>query len=163
VKISANLFGCAAARDRRTCDNRLNIRTDVLEDAILELPKTRLMAPEPFKAFCEELHREVNRLRIEESSTVDAQRSALERIARRTRKLVDLIVNEDAPPQAPIVELRALKAKQIELENALASAHAQAPLIHPAMAEVYRKQVASLHDALGDPGTRDEAFEIIRC
>jgi hypothetical protein len=47
-------------------------------------------------------------------------------------------------------ELRALEAKQTELENALASAQAPAPLIHPAMAEVYRKQVASLHYALGD-------------
>src|SRR6266446_2325046 len=44
VKISANLFGCAAARDRGTCANRLNIRTDVLEASILDLLKTRLMA-----------------------------------------------------------------------------------------------------------------------
>ena len=162
VKISANLFGCAGARDRGTCDNRLNIRTEALENTILDLLKTRLMEPQLFKAFCEEFHREVNRLRIEESSTVDAQRSALDKLTRRTRKLVDLIINEDAPPQALIAELRVLEAKQVELEDALASAHAPAPLIHPALAEVYRQHVASLHEALHDPDSRHEAFEIIR-
>ncbi len=55
-----------------------------------------------------------------------------------------------------------MEAKQAALENALASAQAPAPLIHPALAEVYRKQVASLHDALRDPDSRDEAFEIVR-
>ena len=52
------------------------------------------------------------------------------------------------------------EAKQAELENAIASAQAPAPLIHPALAEVYRKQVVSLHDALRNPNSRDEAFEI---
>jgi hypothetical protein len=59
-------------------------------------------------------------------------------------------------------ELRALEAKQIELEKTLASAQAPAPLIHPALAEVYRQHVAALQDALRDPDSRDEAFEIIR-
>src|SRR4029077_8898570 len=61
VKISANLFGCAGVRDRGTCDNRLNIRTEALENTILDLLKTRLMEPQLFKAFCEEFHREVSR------------------------------------------------------------------------------------------------------
>ena len=46
VKISQNLFGCAAARNKGTCDNRLNgIRIDALEAAILDGLKHRLMAP----------------------------------------------------------------------------------------------------------------------
>ena len=55
-----------------------------------------------------------------------------------------------------------MEAKQIELEKTLASAQAPAPLIHPALAEVYRQHVAALQDALRDPDSRDEAFEIIR-
>ena len=35
-------------------------------------------------------------------------------------------------------------------------------LIHPALAEIYRQKVAAMHEALRDPGTRDEAFGIIR-
>src|SRR5260221_2250769 len=66
VKISANLFGCAAARDRGTCANRLNIRTETLENTILDLLKTRRMGPQRFKPFCQELHPEDNRLPIRE-------------------------------------------------------------------------------------------------
>jgi hypothetical protein len=33
---------------------------------------------------------------------------------------------------------------------------------HPALADIYRRHVASLNDALRNPDTRDEAFEIIR-
>jgi hypothetical protein len=69
---------------------------------------------------------------------------------------------DDAPVQAMKAELRTLEAKQAELENILASAQPPAPLIHPALAEVYRRHVATLNDALRDPNSRDEAFEIIR-
>jgi site-specific DNA recombinase len=60
VKISANLLGCAAARNRGTCENRLNIRLDTLEEIILGGLRHRLMAPDLFKAFCEEFHRELS-------------------------------------------------------------------------------------------------------
>ena len=46
TKISANLFGCAAARNKGTCDNRLNIRTDALEDIVCVGLKQRLMDPD---------------------------------------------------------------------------------------------------------------------
>jgi hypothetical protein len=35
-------------------------------------------------------------------------------------------------------------------------------LIHPNLAEAYRQQVEQLHQALHNPATRDEAFELIR-
>src|SRR5215468_3413877 len=71
VKISAHLFGCAAARNRGTCGNRLNIRLDVLEAAILDGLRRHLLQPDLFKVFCEEFHREVNRLRIAESTALE--------------------------------------------------------------------------------------------
>src|SRR6185437_2692580 len=79
VKISANLFGCAAARNRGTCDNRLNIRRDRLETTILDGLRNRLMAPDLFKAFCEEFHRELNRLRIEANAGLEVKRQDLDR------------------------------------------------------------------------------------
>jgi len=35
-------------------------------------------------------------------------------------------------------------------------------MIHPNLAEVYRQRVERLHEALHDPATRGEAFELIR-
>ena len=162
VKISQNLFGCAAARNKGTCDNRLNIRIDALEAAILDRLKHRLMAPDLFKAFCEEFHREVNRLRMDEAATIEARRTELARIERRVARLVELIMDDDAPVRALKDELRALERRQSELSEGLAQASPPPPLIHPNLAEVYRRKVEALHEALGEPTTKDEAFDLVR-
>ena len=162
VKISKNLFGCAAARDRGTCDNRLNIRIEVLEHTILGSLKERLMAPELFKEFCAEFHRELNRQRSEKNAEFEAQRTELAHIERRTRRLVELITEDDAPVKALKAELRTLEARQAKLERVLAVSAAPEPLIHPNLAEIYRQKVAALHEALADPTSRDEAFDTIR-
>jgi site-specific DNA recombinase len=162
VQISAKLFGCAAARNRGTCSNRLNIRLDALEAMILDGLRNQLMAPEPFKAFCEEFHREVNRLRVGENAARDARRSELDRIERRIRRIVELITEDDMPVRALKEELVSLESRQLTLQRELSARDAPAPLIHPNLAEVYRQRVERLHDALQEPATRDEAFELVR-
>jgi site-specific DNA recombinase len=120
------------------------------------------MPPDLFKEFCQAFHAEVNRLRHEEIATVEAGKTELSRLDRRVRKLVDLITEDDAPVKALKDELRLLEARQTELGKALALARAPVPLIHPNLAEVYRQKVAALHEVLRDPGSRDEAFNVIR-
>ena len=162
VKIGATLFGCAAARNRGTCDNRLNIRLDALEAMILDGLRSHLMAPELFKALCEKFHREVNRVRIYGNAAAEAKRIDLDRIERRNRRIVELITDDDAPVRALKQELVDLQARQLALQRELGSIDAPMPLIHPNLAEVYRQRVAQLHDALQNPATRDEAFTLIR-
>ena len=41
-------------------------------------------------------------------------------------------------------------------------APATAPRLHPNLAEIYRKKVGGLQEALSDPETRPEAIEILR-
>jgi len=62
--ISTNLLGCSTARSKGTCDNRINIRREKLEEAVLHGLLTYLMEPELFKEFCAEFTREVNRRRM---------------------------------------------------------------------------------------------------
>jgi len=162
VKISQNLFGCAAARNKGTCENRLNIRIDVLEAEILDGLRHRLMAPDLFKEFCQEFHREINRLRSTECAVAESRKAELAQVERRVRKLVELITDDDAPVRALKNELNALECRQVELQQSLATMSAPAPMIHPNLAEVYRQRVASLQDALHAPSSRDEAFDAIR-
>ena len=93
VQISKTHLGCATARNKGTCHNRLGIGREALEQTILNGLKQHLMDPELFKEFCAEFIREVNRLRQGQA----AQRSALEveltRVARRVRKIVDAIAD----------------------------------------------------------------------
>ena len=58
------------------------------------------MEPELFKVFCEEFHREVNRLRIDENAAAAMQRAELDHLERRIRRIVELITDEDAPVRA---------------------------------------------------------------
>src|SRR5262245_62375743 len=91
VQISKTHLGCATARNKGTCNNRLGIGREALECTILDALKQHLMHPELFKEFCAEFIKEVNRMRKGQ----DGQRSALEaelaRIARRVHKIVDAI------------------------------------------------------------------------
>jgi site-specific DNA recombinase len=48
------------------------------------------------------------------------------------------------------------------LESEIDGAPAAAPRLHPNLAELYRKKVANLQDALADSGTQMEALEILR-
>lgn len=70
--ISKDLLGCATSRNKGTCDNRLNIRRNLLEASVLNGLRQHLMEPALFKEFCDEFTREVNRLRMEASASLDA-------------------------------------------------------------------------------------------
>jgi DNA invertase Pin-like site-specific DNA recombinase len=126
VKISANLFGCAAARNRGTCGNRLNIRVEALEGMILDGLRTRLMEPELFKVFCDEFHREVNRLRSDENGASATKRAELDHVDRRIRRIVELITDDEAPVRALKQELITLEARQLAVQQQLAAIGAPA-------------------------------------
>ncbi|MEJ5899732.1 recombinase family protein [Ochrobactrum teleogrylli] len=75
--ISATLIGCSTARNKGTCDNRVNIRRDELESRVLDALRNRILDPEVFAEFCDAYTQEMNRLRMEAArpSTQPWQRS----------------------------------------------------------------------------------------
>ena len=86
--ISRDLVGCAAARNKGTCDNRLDVRRDRLEQRVLEALKTKLMEPALFRISCDEFTREVSRIRMDESTQTNSMRRESARIERDLEKLV---------------------------------------------------------------------------
>jgi len=162
VKATATMFGCAAARDRGTCDNHRHIRIDDLENTVLKGLGQRLLEPTLFKVFCEEFYRELNKARMEGGAALQAQARELEKIGRRIRKIVEIITDDDAPVKSLKEELRELEVRQEQIESTLATAKSPEPLIHPNLAEVYRRKVEALRTAIADPASRDEAFDLIR-
>jgi len=161
TKINANLFGCATARNKGTCNNRLNIRRDAVEKIVLDGLKHRLMDPELFKVFVEEFAAEFNRLRAAEGNQIVQARSELSAIERRLEKIVEAIT-EGVPARTLKDELLRLEARQDQLREQLARPEPDRTLIHPALAEIYRRKVAAVQEALEDEATRDEATELIR-
>jgi len=161
VKISANLFGCATARNKATCDNRLNIRREVLETIILDGLKTRLMDPGLFELFAEEFIAECNHVVQARSAEADQAKAQLARIEGQIDRLVDAIAG-GADAQSLNARLKEFEVQQAVLQTKLASSPEQEPLLHPNLASLYRDKIEALADALQASDSRAEAFEIIR-
>ena len=89
--ISGTLLGCATARNKSTCANRLNIRRDTLEATVLDGLRGQMMEPALFKEFCDEFTREVNRLRMVGSASLEAKRAELPKIVRQIRGIIEAI------------------------------------------------------------------------
>ena len=161
TKISQNLFGCATARNKGTCNNRLNIRTESVEEIILDGLKDHLMDPELFKEFATEFVAEANRIRMEETAGTDAARQELTQIKQQIDKLVMAIANgANALPLS--TKIKELEARQQKLQDKLSHAADPEPLIHPNLAEMYRAKVETLSSLLEDPHCKEETFDIIR-
>ncbi|MBK8175222.1 MAG: recombinase family protein [Rhodospirillales bacterium] len=159
--ISEHLLGCATARNKGTCNNRLNIRRDALEASVLSGLRTHLMQPVLFREFCAEFTAEINRLRMEERASQAAWEAELPRIDRELDRLVEAICKGvDALKVKDKIEQ--LEARKAELASKLANAHEPPPLLHPNMAEIWRQRIGGLHEVLADEAAKAEALALLR-
>ena len=154
-------FGCSTVKNKGTCSNHTRIARAELERRILHALRNHLMSPALFKEFCEEYTREINRLRIEASSGLAAKRAELERAERGIRKIIDAIKEGYRTPGMK-EELFELEDRKERLTKELSSAEEPPALLHPSMAEEYRKRIDRLFVALEDEQTRLEASDDVR-
>ena len=161
VLISKMHLGCATARNKGLCSNRLAISRLKLEELVLSRLKHRLMAPDLFKEFCEAFFAEVNRARMEAGAQRTAIEAELAKVRRRLRQIVDAI-GDGFVVRSMKDELVALEAREDVLLSQLEVAPQPKVLLNPKMADVYRSRVADLHMALDDPSSGQQAAESIR-
>jgi hypothetical protein len=161
--VGATALGCSTARNRGTCSNLKTFRRDQLEQRVLAALREKLLDPALFEVFCDEFTKEMNRLRIEASTTIDAARAEIARIDRDLGKLLQAI-KAGGPIESIVVDMQRLEARKKDLQQTLAEAVEPPPLLHPEMASFYRDQVAQLHEALHDEAepARLRAAEAIR-
>jgi site-specific DNA recombinase len=140
TKYGRNRFGCAAARDRATCTNHLTIHIGEIESAILTGLKEQLMDHALFEEFAREFMAEVNRSR----SVLASERESLQRELARVTKQIDTLVEAilgGADALALNTKLKLLEGQKAELEDKLAARPHSEPLLHPALARIYRDTV----------------------
>lgn len=162
--ISVNLIGCSTARNKGTCDNRVNIRRDELESRVLNALRNRMLDPAIFAEFCDAYTQETNRLRMESRANIDAAQAEIEKISREEGRLMDLYLKEAISIEAVKERGDLLKLRKAELSAFLTTADEPPPLLHPAMAQQYRKRVQQLYETLQDDSEekRIEAANVIR-
>jgi len=159
--ISRTYYGCAANRNKGTCDNRLTLRLDRLETAVLQGLQDHLLTPELTETFIRGYTREINRLRAEAAATYTGARQRLTVLQRQIDNIVDAVAQGRASP-ALLDRLATLEAEKDRLKQEQ-DAPAPPPVrLHPDLARLYVTRVAALRDALNEDGTREEAAAILR-
>jgi site-specific DNA recombinase len=152
---------CSAARRLGTCKNVKGIRRGVLEGLILNALKHNLMHPDLVAEFVKEFYAEINRQRRDAELLLGSKRRELGEIGRKLDGLIEAIAEGFRAPglQAKLDELEEHKTR---LQSEIDGTPADTPRLHPNAAEIYRKRVGSLQDALADPASKTEAIEILR-
>ncbi|MGU3401703.1 recombinase family protein [Brucellaceae bacterium D45D] len=162
--ISATMIGCSTARNKGTCDNRVNIRRDELETRVLNALRNRMLDPKIFAEFCDAYTQMSNRLRMEARANIDAAQAEIDRIDREVQKLMDLYLQDALSVEDVKERGDKLRARKAELTTFLASADEPPALLHPNMALQYRKRVQQLYETLqhDSEDKRMEAADAIR-
>jgi hypothetical protein len=132
----------------------------VLEALILDGLSQQLMAPELVEEFVRAFHQEINLQRREDEALRDAERRELSEVRRKLDGLIEAIADGLRAPGLQ-QRLDELEARRSEIEQSLAAVPASPVRLHPNLAQVYRRQVEQLQQALEQPEIRDEAVQIL--
>ena len=161
ASIGRDYLACSAARGRGTCTNTGSIRRRELEELILDALRQRLMAPELVEEFVAAFHEEVNRQRRDAGAGRAGKERELAEVTRKLKGLVDALAEGYRVPGLQ-QRLDELEARRSALEQELAAPAPSPVRLHPNLAQVYRRKVERLHEALADPALRDEALGLLR-
>ena len=160
-KISQTHYGCSTARNKGTCDNRLSVHQDKMEEAVLGALKAHLMDPELCAIFCEEYTKHLNEISQQQSQRLAGLRKELNKLAKDRERIVKAVIDGFANDELK-VELDNLIERRTEVERLLEEAEEPAVILHPNMAGHYRKEVSRLIESLNSPDHRPEAADILR-
>ena len=148
-------------KDKGTCSNTIRITRRKLEERILATLREHLMTPEVFELFCEEYTSERNRLRREASAALAGKRAELKKVEAQIEKMIQAIMDGFYSPSMKD-KMPLLEGRKSELLSELAQAEEPPALLHPAMAQEYKKRIDGPFKALEDEQTRLETSDDIR-
>ena len=160
--INKTQLACTGARDRESCSSRTAINRKEVETRVVGALQRQLLNRELFAAFCEEYTREVNQLRMGRNAGQRAREIELERVTRDLDRCVDAII-QGVPPAQVKDRMVELEARRATLKAHVNQAKTPEPYLHPNMADVYRRKVDQLAEALsGDDLASAGAREALR-
>lgn len=160
-KVSADRYGCSAARNKGTCSNWLTIKQESLEHTILEALQHHLMNPELVKVFCEEYTKHINELRQTRNAAINRYKKELQKLAADKEKIIEAIKN-GIPASEVKDALNKIIERREELESYLEGKEEAPVLLHPNMSQRYQKEVEALRVSLNREETRTEAADLLR-
>jgi len=154
-------LACNRARRTGTCSNTRGIRRHLIEEAVLDCLKNNLMEPALVEAFIRDFHNEVNKRTQVLAQGINEKERQLEMLNSRLEGLYDAIADGLRTPGLKN-KIEKMEAEVVALKQELEAAPPPAPLLHPNLAELYRRRVENLHEAFNAPESCTEASEILR-
>ncbi len=152
---------CSRAHRNAGCSHVELVRRNGLEEIVLDAMRTNLMAPELVAEFIREVHAELARQRVD----VNAEHATLEKRLKQTDQQLEGLVTAiaDGLRGASLqARMDALEAEKATITMQLKQQPGAVILLHPNLANIYRKKVENLRQALNQPEQRDAAFAAIR-
>jgi DNA invertase Pin-like site-specific DNA recombinase len=160
--VGRDRFACSTRKQKGTCDNRLTITRQKIEARVLEGLKNRLLAPDLVAVFVEAFREETKRQRdARRAEEAGRQRRAAEldrKIAGILRAIEDGLY--EPAMKARLAELRQERDK-LRTDRPGYDPAALDVLLHPQLAEGYRRRIERLEGLLDGPD-QGEAREIVR-
>lgn len=159
--LNGTQIGCSSARNKGTCDNTLSISRNYLEQDILGALQSQLMDPELCALFCKEYTEHLNRLRRTRIDATAHQRKELAKLERERVRIVEAIKG-GLPADMVREDAMRISSRMEVLKRSLESTPASEPILHPAMADMYAREVQQLIKTLNEPDHREEAAGLVR-
>jgi len=159
--VGKDYLACSAAKKLRTCTQSKSIKREVLEEAVLDLLRNKLMQPEAVAAFTKAYGLEVNAQRgfaSADRSRLHSERAAL---ARKLDGLYEAIADGLRTPGLK-AKLDEMEARLTQVDRDLEAPEPSPVRFHPNLADLYRQKVNDLAATLSDPDIRTQALETIR-
>lgn len=159
--MASDRVGCAAARNKGTCDNRLTMKLEEVENAVLGAMRDHLMDDQLCDEFCKEYTRRMNELRMQHNAALNGYRAEAAKLERERQQIIKAIADG---VDATLIRDRAnaVQKRRVELEALLTTVKEEPVLFHPNMANRYQKEIQNLVASLSDSEARPQAARIIR-
>ena len=160
--IGRDRYACSTRRQKGTCDNSLTIARQEIEARVLEGLKGRLLAPDLIAVFVSAFRDEARRQR----DALEAEWAGHERkVAELDRKIASIFRAIEDGLYEPAMKARLTELKEerdrLKTESSAFDPAALDVLMHPQLAEGYRRKIERLEQLL-EGSEQDEAREIVR-
>ena len=154
-------YACSNHVMSGTCSNTRTIAREALEARVLAGLADKLIAPDVAAEAMRAYQEETNRLKREHRLSGGHDQRALQKAERAIKEIVAAI-DDGGYRRALSDRLGHLERERGALEERLARAPQELPDLHPGIAEIYRRKVSRLAEALADPDAQREAGEAVR-
>jgi site-specific DNA recombinase len=154
-------LACSTSINKGTCNNKLTIAREDLENRVLSALRTYLMDDKLTEEFCKAYTKRLNEIRHEHNKSRAKYQKELARLERERKKIVDSIC-EGVPTE--LIKDRAIyvQNRKEELLAILEAQEEEQVLFHPQMAGRYQKEIRNLISTLQNPKKHAEASKILR-